>query len=352
MAVAHPPGSLPERPAGTMAPTRPVFRTMLSSPMLRYIAGRVLLAVPTMIGVSIVVFFTIKLIPGDPVAALLGPRSTEAARAEVMKQYGLDRSLPLQYVTWLGNVVQWDFGFSIAQARPVSEVVGPAFLNTLKLTGFAALVTVAGGTVLGSVMAFAKAKPLRAVASGIAIVAASTPQYSLGLILIVVVSLNLEWLPAGGMGAAASAATASEPFIKYLLLPGLTAAAIPMGIVARMFAAAVSDEAAQPYVESDRARGLPESRVRLHILHGSLASLLTISGLQIGYLLGGVVFVEVVFSWPGIGQLVFQAITARDYAVIQTGILLAAFGFVGLNLVVDVLRALLDPRVQRSGITT
>ncbi len=318
--------------------------------MVRYVLGRVLLAIPTMLGVSLIVFLTIKLIPGDPVSALLGPRSTAAARQAVLERYGLDKPLPLQYVTWLGNALDGDFGLSVAQRRPVSEMIGPAFSATLKLTAFAAAVTVVGGALLGRAMIFGRSRITRGFASAVTLVSASMPQYSLGLILIVLFSLKLGWFPAGGLRSVTEEETAGS-LLHHLVLPGLTAAAIPTGIVARMFAAAVADEAAQPYVESDRARGLPEGRVRLHILYGSLASLLTISGLQIGYLLGGVVFVEVIFSWPGIGQLVYQSISQRDYAVIQAGVLIAALGFVLLNLLVDVLRALLDPRVRRSGIT-
>jgi peptide/nickel transport system permease protein len=317
--------------------------------MGRYLLRRVLLAVPTMLGVSLVVFLTIKLIPGDPTAALLGPRATPEARAAISDRYGLDQPLPVQYVKWLGQAVQGNLGDSIVQSRPVSEMIGPALDNTITLTLFAASVTVLGGALLGMVMAFGRSRASRSLASGVSLVAASTPQYSLGLILIVVFALNLDWLPAGGLHSPTEPSTLSSTF-RHLILPGLTAAAIPTGIVARMFASALREEGAQPYVESDRARGLPERRVRLHILHGSLASLLTISGLQIGYLLGGVVFVEVVFSWPGVGQLIYQSIAGSDYAVIQAGVLLAALGFVVLNVLVDVARAALDPRVRRSGI--
>lgn len=348
MGSPAPSATLPE-PIAAARQSRPRRRNRW--PLARYIAARLLLAIPTMLGVSMIVFLTIKLIPGDPIAALLGPRSTPEARAELMRQYALDRPIPVQYVTWLGQALKGNFGTSISQLRPVSAMVGPAFRNTLDLTAFAALVTVGVGSLLGALIAFSARRLVRVASSLLSLVAASTPQYCLGLILIVVVSLDLGWLPAGGMQSATDPAS-TQGLLRHLILPGLTAAAIPLGIVARMFAAALAEEAGQPYVESDRARGLPERRVRLHVLHGSLASLLTISGLQIGYLLGGVVFVEVVFSWPGVGQLVYQSISARDYAVIQAGVLLAALAFVVINLVVDILRAVLDPRVRRSGIVS
>jgi peptide/nickel transport system permease protein len=319
--------------------------------MYRYLTRRTLLTLPTLLGVSLVVFVTIKLIPGDPIASLVGPRATPEIRQLVAERYGLDRPLPVQYVSWLGHALTGELGDSIAQQRSVLAVVGVAFQNTLMLTTFAALLAVGGGVLLGMVTAFSRGRVARALSSALSLVAVSTPQYSLGIILIVVVAVGTGLLPVGGMQDATGVATWGS-LLQHLVLPGVTAAAIPLGIVARMFSASLVDEAAQPYVESLRARGLPERRVRAQVLRGSLASLLTIAGLQIGYLLGGVVFVEVIFSWPGLGQAIYQSISRRDYPVIQAGVLVAALAFVLLNLVVDVLRAALDPRVRRSGVAT
>jgi peptide/nickel transport system permease protein len=300
--------------------------------------------------VSLVVFFTIKLIPGDPIASLVGPRATPQIRQLVAQRYGLDKPLVAQYVTWVRHALTGDLGNSIAQQHAVTTIVGVAFQNTLMLTLFAAVIAVAAGVGLAMVTAFSHGRLARAVSSAVSLLAVSTPQYSLGIILIVVVAAGTGWLPAGGMQSATAAPTWGG-LLQHLVLPGVTAAAIPMGIIARMFSTSLVEEAGQPYVESLRARGLPERRVRRHIFAGSQASLLTIAGLQIGYLLGGVVFVEVIFSWPGLGQAIYQSISRRDYPVIQAGVLIAALSFVVLNLVVDVLRAALDPRVRRSGVT-
>lgn len=317
--------------------------------MLHYAGRRILLTVPILLGVSLVVFFMIKLVPGDPIAAILGPRSDPASRAMLEQRYGLDRPLPFQYTSWLGNAVQGDLGDSIAQQRPVLDLVRSSFSNTLVLAGVAGAGSVLGGAFLGFVAAFGRGRTSRTISSTLSLSAVSMPQYSLGIVLVVIFAANLSVLPAGGMRDVTDPGSLTS-LLEHLILPGITAAAIPMGIVARMFAAALKEETQAGYVESLRARGLSERRVRRHIVHGSLASLLTISGLQVGYLLGGVVFVEVIFAWPGVGLLVFNSISRRDFPVIQAGILVSALSFVMINVAVDIARAALDPRVRASGV--
>jgi peptide/nickel transport system permease protein len=288
-------------------------------------------------------------VPGDPIAAILGPRATPDTRALLSHRYGLDRPLPFQYFSWLGNAVRGDLGDSIAQQRQVLDLVRSSFSNTIVLAAFAGAVSVIGGALLGFVAAFGRGRTSRSLSSMLSLGAVSMPQYSLGIVLVVVFAANLSVLPASGMRDVTDPASLTSLF-QHMILPGITAAAIPMGIVARMFAAALKEESQAAYVESLRARGLSEARVRMHIVHGSLASLLTISGLQVGYLLGGVVFVEVIFAWPGVGLLVYQSISKRDFPVIQAGILVAALAFVLINVVVDIGRAALDPRVRASGV--
>jgi peptide/nickel transport system permease protein len=318
--------------------------------MLRYIGRRFLFTIPILLGVSVVVFMFIKLIPGDPISAILGPRATPATRALLEERYGLDKPLPAQYVTWLAHAATGNLGDSIAQQGDVLQLVKTSFVNTAILSGFAAVVSIVGGAWLGFASAFGRGRLARGLSRFLSLISVSMPQYSLGIILVVIFAVNLGAFPASGMRDVTDPGSLSSLF-QHLVLPGLTAAAIPMGIVGRMFSAALTDESEQSYVESLRARGLPEWRVRLHVTHGSLASLLTISGLQVGYLLGGVVFVEVIFAWPGIGLLVYQSISRRDFPVIQAGVLVAALAFVVINLVVDIARAALDPRVRASGVT-
>jgi peptide/nickel transport system permease protein len=318
--------------------------------MKRYLGQRLLLTAPILIGVSIIVFFTVQLVPGDPISTLVGAHATPETRALMTKQYGLDKPLPLQYVVWLGHALQGNLGASISQQRDVTGIVTTAFSNTLTLTAFAALIAVVLGAVLAMTITFGRRRLSRMLSSVVSLASVSMPQYSLGVIFIVVFAADLAWFPAGGMRDVLEPGSTTS-LLHHLVLPGLTAAAIPTGIIARMFSATLAEESQEPYVENLRARGLSEWTVRRHIVHGSLASLLTISGLQIGYLLGGVVFVEVVFAWPGIGQLVYQSISKRDYPVIQAGVLISALAFVVINLVVDVARAVLDPRVRASGVT-
>lgn len=317
--------------------------------MIRFAVRRLVFTIPILLGVSVVVFLTIKLIPGDPIAAMLGPRATPETRTLLSHRYGLDRPLPFQYTTWLWNVLHGDLGDSIAQQRAVLGLVQASFWNTLILAGFAGVLSIVVGAGLGMVMAFGRGRIVRGICSTFSMAFVSVPQYSLGIILVVVFAANLGIFPASGMRDVTDPTSLSS-LIQHLILPGVTAAAIPAGIVARMFSAALKEEAHAGYVDNLRARGLPEGRVRMHIVHGSLASLLTISGLQVGYLLGGVVFVEVIFSWPGIGLLVYNSISKRDFAVIQAGILVAALAFVVINLIVDIARAGLDPRVRTSGV--
>jgi peptide/nickel transport system permease protein len=316
--------------------------------VIGFLLRRTLLAVPILIGVSIVVFVTIKLIPGDPVSSLLGPTATPEDRARLVAQYGLDRPLLQQYVTWLGHVLQGDLGRSIARQTDVLPMVTDALWNTLILTGFAFVLAVVGGLVLGTLTALRRGRPEARVASGFTLLALSAPQYTVGLVLIIYLAVETGWFPAGGMYTPGSAQTTSD-LLHHVVLPGVTAALVPMGILARMFRSSLLDVLGQDFIEALRARGLTRTQVLLHALHNAVPSMLTIAGLQFGYLLGGVVFVETIFSWPGLGLLVFQSISQRDLTVIQAGVLCSACAFVLVNLVVDGLQGFIDPRVRVRG---
>lgn len=313
--------------------------------MWRYLVRRLLLVVPILLGVSLVVFFTLKLLPGDPVSSLLGPTATPQDRADLIAEYGLDRPLHEQYVTWLGNVVTGDLGRSIARQTAVTPMVTDALSNTLILTGVAFGIAVVGGLGLGAVGAFRRGKPSAAVASGVAVLSLSAPQYSVGLVLMIYLGVQTGWFPTGGMYTAGSGETLPD-LANHVVLPALAAALVPMGILARMFRAALLDALSQDWVEALRARGIPRAKILRHVVHNSLPTVLTVAGLQFGYLLSGVVFVETIYSWPGIGLLVFQSISQRDVAVIQAGVLVSALAFVVANLAVDVVHGMVDPRVQ------
>ena len=313
--------------------------------MGRYLARRIVYMIPILFGVSIVVFLTLKMLPGDPVSSLLGPTSTEEDRQALIQQYGLDDPLIQQYGTWLGNVLQGDLGRSIARQMDVTPMVTDALKNTLILTGAAFVLAVVGGLVLGAVGAFRRGKPSAAIVSAISVFSLSAPQYSVGLVLMIYFGVETAWFPTGGMYTAGGAQTIGDLW-NHLILPAVAAALVPMGILARMFRAALLDAESQDWVDALRARGLPQRRIRLHVIHNSVPSVLTVAGLQFGYLLSGVVFVETIFSWPGLGLLVFQSISQRDVAVIQAGVLLSALSFVVANLLVDTVHRSIDPRVQ------
>jgi len=316
--------------------------------MTRFLLRRLGLAIPTLLGVSFVIFVTIRIVPGDPVASLLGPTGSPEARAELTTKLGLDKPIPVQYVTWLSRVGQGDLGRSIAKQTDALPYVWEAFRNTITLSLFAAVVAIVGGIALGVIAATRRGKVASAISSGVSLFAVSAPQYSVGLILIVYLAAGQGWFPTGGMRNTTGAdAGTTLDLIRHLWLPGISAALVPLGIIARMVRSSMLDALAADFVEALRARGLPEWKIRWHAFHNTLPSVLTIAGLQVGYLLGGVIFVEVVFSWPGLGLVVFQSISQRDLPVIQAGVLVSALAFVVINLIVDTLHGLLDPRIRR-----
>jgi len=313
--------------------------------VIKFTLRRVALAVPILIGVSIVIFLTIRVIPGDPVASLLGPTGTKEARDQLTSELGLDQPIPVQYFAWMADLAQGDAGRSIAKQTPALPLVWDAFRNTLTLTGFAAALAIGIGIPVGVMGAIYRGRWPAKICSGFSLFAISAPQYSIGLILIVYFSAGLGWFPTGGMGAVSGGGGFGD-LLWHLWLPGIAAALVPLGIVARMVRSSMLDAMSADFVDALRSRGIRERKVRWHAFHNTIPSVLTIAGLQVGYLLGGVIFVEVVFSWPGLGLLVFQAITQRDLPVIQAGVLLSALAFVLINIIVDVFYAVIDPRVR------
>ncbi|MDT3441443.1 MULTISPECIES: ABC transporter permease [unclassified Pseudofrankia] len=313
--------------------------------MFGFLARRGLLMIPILLGVSIVIFITIKIIPGDPVASLLGPTGTPEARAALEDRLGLNDPLPVQYFTWLAHTITGDFGTSIARQTTVSPMVFDALWNTLILTAAAAALALVLGVVIGALTALRRDGLLARIGNAFALVSISVPQYSVGLLLIIYLADDAGLFPVSGMYSPNGGGGFGD-LMNHLILPAVTAALVPAGIIARMFRSSVLDVMGMDFIEALRARGLSERRILWHAFHNTTPSLLTVAGLQIGYLLGGVVFVEAVFSWPGIGQLVYLSISQRDLPVIQAGVLVSAFAFVLLNLIVDALHGLIDPRVR------
>lgn len=312
--------------------------------MIRYLIRRLLYAVPILVGVSIVVFLTVKLVPGDPVSALLGKTATEQTRAELIARLGLDKPLVVQYGAWIQSVAEGDFGTSIGKQQAVGPMVMSAFGNTLILTASSLFVAVVGGVAFGLVMALRPRSGAGRTVSALSVTAVSLPQYTVALVgLLIAVETGI--LPAGGMRSVDGGDLGDV--LHHLVLPTIASAIAPMGVIALMFSVALRQVMRQDFVTALRSRGLRNRAIVLHGVHNALPPLLVIVGLQVGYLIGGVLFVEAILSWPGLGQLVYQAIGARDLPVIQAGVLVGAVVLVLVNVLVDTANGIIDPRIRQ-----
>ena len=316
--------------------------------MLTYVLKRLLYALPIALVVTLVSFVLVHLAPGDPLNAIAPADAPADVIASLKAAYGLDRPLPVQYGLWLQRALQGDLGTSIASGRAVAEEVGKAAQNTLRLALVAAGIGVLLGALLGFVAGYFNGRWVDRLASLLAVVGVSVPHYWLGLVLTIVFSVQLNWLPAMGAGSGSSADWAWDTeHLRYLLLPAITLSVIPMGIITRTVRALVADMLAQEFVVALRARGLGAAAIFRHVAFNTAPTVLAVAGLQVGYLMGGSILVETVFAWPGTGFLLNTAIFQRDIPLLQGVLLVLCLFFVGLNLLVDVLQPLIDPRMRR-----
>lgn len=311
--------------------------------MWAYIARRLALAIPTLLGASIIVFAMVHLAPGDPIAAVMPADASQDQIDAVKRAYGFDQPLPVQYLRWLGRVVQGDLGRSIATRRPVIDDVRDSLKNSLVLAISSSLLAFGLGIALGLLAASWQGRAFDKLASAVAVVGVSVPHYWAGIILIIVFSVQLNWLPA--MGAAADGGLGD--YLKHMVLPTVALALIPLGVITRVVRSAVLDALAQEFVLALRAKGLGRRVIFAHVVKNAAPQILTVLGLQFGFQLGGSVLVEAVFSWPGTGYLLNLAIFQRDIPVLQGVIIVLATFFVLLNLAVDILQSLVDPRIAR-----
>jgi peptide/nickel transport system permease protein len=313
--------------------------------MFGYALMRLLYVIPVALGVSVVCFLLVHLAPGDPLIAVLPPDASAQLQAEMRTLYGFDRPLPVQFGMWFWRVLHGDLGRSIATGRAVSEEVWRAVGNTVMLAVLAAFIGFVVGVLCGFFAGYFRDSWVDRVVTTIAITGVSVPHYWLGMVLVIVFSVLLGWLPAVGAGPAGWAWDWEH--VKYLILPAVTMSVIPMGIIARTIRALVGDLLSQEFVLALRAKGISEARVFLHVAKNAAPTAIAVMGLQLGYLLGGSILIETVFSWPGTGFLLNSAIFQRDLPLLQGTILVLALFFVFLNLVVDVLQATIDPRIKR-----
>jgi peptide/nickel transport system permease protein len=315
--------------------------------MWGYILRRLLFGIPTLLGVTIIVFSLLHLSPGDPVSAMVPADAPQELVDMIKRQMGLDKPLPVQYWRWLRRVVQGDLGNSLATRRPVLGEIRGALSNTFVLAIAAAIVGFTLGVGLGTIAAFFQGRWLDKAASATAISGVSLPHYWVGIVLIIIFSVELNWLPAMGMQET-QGETSLWSLLRHMILPAISLSLIPMGVVMRMVRTSILEILNQEFVLTLRAKGLWSRTITRHVMKNAAPPVLTLMGLQFGYLLGGSVLVETVFSWPGSGYLLNLAIFQRDIPMLQGIILVLATFFVLLNLLVDILHSVIDPRIRRT----
>jgi peptide/nickel transport system permease protein len=334
--------------------------------MLRYVVRRLLLLVPILIGVSILIFFWIRALPGNPASALLGERSTPELVKEYKERYGLDRPVPVQYWDYVKNTVKGDLGTSISSRRAVTYEIKQRFPATIELAVAAMIFAVGLGIPLGFLAAKRHGGPFDHLTLIGSLLGISIPIFFLAIILKYFFAVKWQWLPSVGRADVLSDAKHPTNFyvldalierdwhaladtIKHLILPAIALGSIPLAVITRITRAAVLDVQNEDYVRTARAKGLPPLTVdRRHVLRNAMLPVSTIIGLQTGLLLSGAVLTETVFAYPGMGSWLRDAIFNSDYPVLQGGILFLAILFVLVNLLVDISYAIINPRIRYS----
>jgi peptide/nickel transport system permease protein len=320
--------------------------------------------IPVLLGVSIVVFFMVRAIPGDPAQIMLGQQATQAQVAQLRESMGLDKPIIVQYGLFFKDAIRGDLGDSIVTGRPVTTELLKRLPATFELTAFAMLIAVLVGVPVGVIAAVKQYSLLDKVTSVLALTGISMPIFWLAMILVVIFGVNLELLPFPGRLDPTTGITAITGLVLvdslltlnfagfwdgllHLIMPALALGTIPMAVVMRMTRSSMLEVMNEDYVRTARAKGVVPWRVVFkHALRNAMLPTITVIGLQVGLLMGGAIITETIFSWPGIGLYAYKSISARDYASIQGVVLYGALLFVLINLVVDILYAVLDPRVR------
>lgn len=317
--------------------------------MWLYAFRRLILTVPILLGVTVICFALVQIAPGDPIQNLLSPTATAEDAARLRAAYGLDRPLVIQYVIWLGKVLTGDMGVSIANNSPVMSEVMRAFGNTIVIALIAVVLAFVLSMILGILAAYYAGSLLDRVVTAVAVFGISVPAFWLGVALVIVFAVHLYWLPAAGMGKDGSHGFNyfSWDDFQYAVLPIITLALPPLGIMTRTTRASLAEVLTQDFVLTLRAKGLTELQILIHATRNIMPAAVAMLGLQLGYLIGGSVLVETVFNWPGTGYLLNKAILTRDIPLLQGTILVLATAFVLINLAVDLGQAMIDPRIQR-----
>ncbi len=311
--------------------------------MTRYILSRVAQAAVVLLGVSVIVFSLMQLVPGDPVRVALGTRFDQEAYDALRARSGLDQPLPVQFIQYLGNAVIGDFGVSFRSGQPVTQALLDRLPATLSLAGFSLLIALLIAIPLGLVSATRSGKLSDYVATVFSQIGVSVPDFWMAILLILFFTSILGWLPPSGY-----VPFTENPleWLQHIAMPAVTVGVVSGSILTRFVRSAVLESMGQEHVRTATSKGLPGRLVlRRHVLRGALVPIITITGIQLATLLGGVVVVEVIFAWPGLGRLTYDAVQARDYPLLQGAVLVFAVIFLLVNLLVDLLYAALDPRI-------
>ena len=304
--------------------------------MLRFLARRLALTIPVLLGVATLVFALIHFIPGDPAQAMLGETAAEEDVQALRQRLGLDRPLVEQYGLFLGGAVRGDLGVSLRTNEPVAQAIVDRLPATLELAAAAMLVAIGFAIPLGIIAAVRRGTLVDHLATTVSLTGISIPNFWLGPLLAIVFAVELGWLPVSGRGTPA-----------HLVLPAISLGAALAAILARMTRASLLEELREPYVQAARARGTSRTRAVLrHAFRNSLIPVVTLIGLQFGAVLTGAVITETIFAWPGIGRLLIQSIGFREYPLVQGCILFIAVIYVGMNLLTDLVYGVLDPRIR------
>lgn len=315
--------------------------------MGRYILFRAAASVPVLIGITIIVFVILSLIPGDPATAILGSYATPENVARLNAQLGLDRPLVQRYFIWLGNLLQGDLGRSFSLNRPVIDEILERFNATLILSGLAFVMCSVLGILAGVISATRQYGLADKLITFSVLVGISVPSFFLGMMMILYFAVNLRWVPASGMYALYGGGDLPD-LLHHLVMPATALAVVATGVVARMSRSAILEVLRLDFIRTARAKGVRERRViTRHALRYAIVSILPVLGLQAGFVLSGAVYIEIVFQWPGIGRMLVDAILTRDIMLVQGGVLFVAACYVLFNIIVDLAQLWLDPRLGR-----
>jgi len=316
--------------------------------MLQCLLRRILAVLPVLFVVSLVVFLILRLAPGDPAAVIAGNSATNEDIAKIQVQLGLDRSIPVQYGIWMGNVFQGDLGFSYYLNKPVTELIAQRVEPTLSLAFGTVILALLIAVPLGTVAAWRMGGWLDRLLSGFSVAGFSVPVFVIGYLLIYLFAIRLEWLPVQGYKSISGPSAAGPwAWMRQLILPWMTLAMIYVALIARVTRASVSEALTEDYIRTARSKGISETAVLLrHALANAAVPIVTVVGIGIALLIGGVVVTETVYAIPGLGSLTVDAVLNRDFPVIQGLVLLFSVSYVLINLLVDLSYLVLDPRIR------